>query len=816
MRQVAVQFILFPLIFLIFFSLLVAVPAAQAQTACVLKNKGDADCNNAVELADFEVWRKEYMAVCKQSTISVCAPDVDNNGNLMDADFNGIPEQTLNNELGVALPDFEIWRSQFTKLPTVTPTPPGTAFQPTAPYYATFFYQWYTSPTIDSSWGYWADHSNTPSNTWFSYYLPDPQPSVFNPAQELYSSNDYSIFKWQVAKMAEAKIEVSIASWFGPNTREDKVLNNVINSFMSRADNPYPNLRWAVYYEDEGFADPSVDLIAADLQYIKDKYASSPYVLKVNNKPAIFVYAGANDVPGTMTSRWKQANARLNNYFYINLKVFPNFPTDTSQPDGWHQYAPAARQGTTAPHYYFVSPGFYLDDRVSPERLPRNPAEFEQAVQSMVAANVTWKLIETWNEWGEGTSVEPGDHVRLNTTTGKEEINPSGNQFKNLYIDILKRNLPALEGGIPPSVTPTSITPTNSQSVTITAAGDMVADLTRSPSSKHREVSDLILQINPQYVLALGDVQYEFGLYSTFIQYYDPSYGRFKQKTLPAVGNHEYLDSVGSIQTTPDCDVLQTGNVFSYACGYFDYFNGKGNLSGLAGERGKGYYAKDVGAWRVYAINSNCGLSTGGRPGCTTTSSQYQWLKADMQANPRQCSLIMMHHPYITSDERDHIVIPPSSYDLASVEPLLQVFYNNGGDLYLAGHTHLYERFAPYRPGTNKLVEVYPFNGTRSKNISDPAADNTYGIRQIIVGTGGKNVYAPNNMTPLDQFPDPDGNKLETLSEAHSNDTNTFGVLKLDLNSTSYRWEYMPIASSTQFKDSGTGTCHGIPPNPVQ
>lgn len=321
----------------------------------------------------------------------------------------------------------------------------NTNFQPSAPYYATFVYLWYKNPNTDSSWSYWSDLSNKPPSTWFSHYLPDPNPSAFDPANELYSANNYDNFKWQVSKMAEAKQEVAIASWWGQGTREDVAFNNIINNFMPKADNPYPNLRWSMYYENEGFSDPPVSTIVSDLNYIKTKYAGSPYMLRVNGKPVIFVYAGANDNPGTMTQRWKDANSQVGNYFYINLKVYSGYKTDPNQPDSWHQYAPANRSGSHSPYSYYVSPGFWKDGDA--ERLVRDPVDFENVVKAMVSSNATWRLTETWNEWGEGTAVEPGEQVVLNSATGKEEPDPAGYPFKNLYIDILNRNLPALEQG---------------------------------------------------------------------------------------------------------------------------------------------------------------------------------------------------------------------------------------------------------------------------------------------------------------------------------------------------------------------------------
>jgi hypothetical protein len=318
-----------------------------------------------------------------------------------------------------------------------------TSFQPTAPYYATFFYLWYKNPNTDSSWSYWTDSGNNAPTKWFAHYLPDPLPNIFDPAQELYSNNDYATFKWQAAKLAEAKQEVAIASWFGQNTKQDIALKNILNDFMSRTDNPYPHLRWVMYYEDEGFGDPSVATLVDDLTYIKNNFAVSKYFLKVNNKPVLFVY-GASEGPST-SQRWKDANTQLGNYFYIVLKVYTGWETDPNQPDSWHQYAPSSRLQKHAPHSMFVSPGFWKDDG-SAVRLGRNLSEFQTAVSSMVNASVTWKLVQTWNEWGEGSSVEPGQQTMIDST-GKEVLDPNGTPFGNLYIDVLRNSLPPLEQG---------------------------------------------------------------------------------------------------------------------------------------------------------------------------------------------------------------------------------------------------------------------------------------------------------------------------------------------------------------------------------
>src|SRR5262249_33889322 len=149
----------------------------------------------------------------------------------------------------------------------------------------------------------------------------------------------------------------------------------------------------------------------------------------------------------------------------------------------------------------------------------------------------------------------------------------------------------------------------------IAVAGDIACDPANSSfnggngsSNSCREMytSNLLLNAGLSAVLTLGDTQYYCGGYSAFLQSYDPSWGRVKSITHPAVGNHEYLTSGGT-----DCTAANAG-----AAGYFNYFGS------AAGQPGQGYYSFDIGTWHIIALNSNCGDAGG----CSATSPQGQWL----------------------------------------------------------------------------------------------------------------------------------------------------------------------------------------------
>ena len=125
--------------------------------------------------------------------------------------------------------------------------------------------------------------------------------------------------------------------------------------------------------------------------------------------------------------------------------------------------------------------------------------------------------------------------------------------------------------------------------------------------------------------------------------------------------------------------------------------------NGPAGERGKGYYSYDVGSWHLIALNSNCS-----RVPCNAGSAQEQWLRADLAANPRTCTLAYWHHPRFSSGHDG---------DGTFMQDIWKALYDRDADLVLVGHSHNYERFAPM--------------------TASGALDRTRGIREFVVGTGG-------------------------------------------------------------------------------
>lgn len=306
-------------------------------------------------------------------------------------------------------------------------------FPSSTPLVGTFYYGWYRVQN-DFFQG-WDIGNHYPPRTWASNYLPDVGyvPNVFDPTHNLYKSNDPYILVKQLGWMKQAGIQFGISSWWGIQSDTDKTFSNIINNIMPSTSNPYPAFKWALVYDLEGYGDPTVDQLVNDLNYIKTMYASSPYYLKIDGRPVIFVYNLVEPGSTALNDLARWSSVRQLTDFYVVMKIDPLLAgADPRSMDGWYEYNPGKRfeqdQGFSA----FVSPGFWKYDQ--PPLLARNVTDFEIAVQKLAAAPVHFKLIETWNEWFEGTGVEPAMQIIHDDANGFRPATPS---YGNVYINIL-------------------------------------------------------------------------------------------------------------------------------------------------------------------------------------------------------------------------------------------------------------------------------------------------------------------------------------------------------------------------------------------
>ena len=276
----------------------------------------------------------------------------------------------------------------------------------------------------------------------------------------------------------------------------------------------------------------------------------------------------------------------------------------------------------------------------------------------------------------------------------------------------------------PPTGTP-DLAPTAGAPAVLIGAGDIArCDRTND------EATGLLLDNYPgATVFTAGDNINGNATLTNFNTCYGPSWGRsgIKPRTRPAVGNNDYK---------------QAG-----AAGFFNYFGTAG------GDSAKYYYSYDLGAWHIMVLNDQITMTAG--------SPQEQWLRTELAANTKKCTLAYWHRPRFSST---------GTNNLAAVKPLWDALYAYNADVVVNANYTVYERFAPQSP---------------------TAVADTLGIREFIVGTGGLNLQNPGGARPNSQV---------------RNGT-TYGVLKFTLDTASYAWQFVPIAGST-FTDAGSTACH--------
>jgi len=254
----------------------------------------------------------------------------------------------------------------------------------------------------------------------------------------------------------------------------------------------------------------------------------------------------------------------------------------------------------------------------------------------------------------------------------------------------------------------------------------IAGDVAQCDTPGARLTGQLIASL-PYPVLAVGDLAYPKGSAEDYARCYAPHWGSFKERTYPAPGNHDYR--------TEDAD------------GYFAYFGAR------AGDAAKGYYSFDLGAWHILSLNSNRELEPG--------AAQLQWLEADLRQHRQRCVLAYWHHPRYSSG--------PHGSD-PRMQPLWALLQRHGVSVVVAGHDHIYERFAPM----NARGELDPVRG----------------MRAFVAGTGGARHYTLKQRLPLSEVAD----------------GQAWGVLKMTLHATGYVWEFLPVPGHS-LRDAGIAEC---------
>ena len=254
----------------------------------------------------------------------------------------------------------------------------------------------------------------------------DIQASTDYPQLGAYDSHGPKIIDQHCQWAKDAGIDTLIVSWWGHNHYTDRAMGAILDGCARRG------LSACIYYET--VPRPQTPQSAAeDIIKVVNRYGGHPAHLKLNGKPVVFVYGRALQELGLMG--WRSALERINaeykggvaaigdQFGYGAARVFDGLHTyntagnlqgrDPADARRWaaETYASWVQlsDGASKISAITVIPG-YDDTKIRKPGLAvkRYDGELYRAQwEEAIKANPHWVLITSFNEWHEGSEIEP-------------------------------------------------------------------------------------------------------------------------------------------------------------------------------------------------------------------------------------------------------------------------------------------------------------------------------------------------------------------------------------------------------------------------
>jgi acid phosphatase type 7 len=458
----------------------------------------------------------------------------------------------------------------------------------------------------------------------------------------------------------------------------------------------------------------------AAAQAITNSGAPQPYTFDVN-APL-----------GSVTIGVKAANTGSGRYPFVDVVTFPasGSVTDTTPPDTTITSGPSGSVTGTTATFEFTSdePGSTYQCQLLPLESAPTSCTSPKAYSGLTAG--TEYTFSVWaTDASANTDATPATLTFI-PSGGDGGTDTDGDGVLDAYDLCPTQPGPASNNGCPLE---------SATSAVLVGAGDIAGGNTTMDT----QTGDLVrAQLPPNGVawgvFTMGDNAYPDGTYEDY-QRYDEAWGSFRSSTRPVYGNHEYYGS-------------------STAVGSEQYWNEGPDPTPGRISNDTSFYAYDVGNsnWRAIVLNS---LSTEGpagnlAPSCAADSPQMIFLNKELDTTKN--TVLLWHHARFSAST-DH---PTSEGATGCSKTFFDVAHDNGADLVVEGHSHLYERY-----------------DARDKSGTKVAG----GLTSIVCGTGGK------SFDVLQSLPSP------TPDMAF---TNAWGVCKLTLNTNSAQVDFLPAPGS--------------------
>lgn len=306
----------------------------------------------------------------------------------------------------------------------------GTA-NPLSPNVHVFYYPWYGNPETDGGWAHW-DHDYPDGR----YEPPEQIGANFYPEIGLYSSNDPATLALHMRQIRDAGIGVLATSWWGEGHYTDRAVPQLLDAASACG--------LKVNFHIEPFPGRSATSFRAAVEYIVRTYGAHPAFFRDpdrGNRPLFYVYDSyltpaeewatvlAPDGPATIRGgEWDSIVIAL--YVKEGDEAF----VETGQFDGFYTYfaVDGFVYGSTPAHWAdmaawakahgklfipSVGPG-YIDTRIRPTNLintrdREGGAYYDRMFKAAIGVHPDVISITSFNEWHEGTQIEPAVPKRV-------------------------------------------------------------------------------------------------------------------------------------------------------------------------------------------------------------------------------------------------------------------------------------------------------------------------------------------------------------------------------------------------------------------
>ncbi len=279
--------------------------------------------------------------------------------------------------------------------------------------------------------------------TWFDEASWSPDQLSDQPL-EPYASRDRGVMGRQIDQAKAAGIDAFVVAWYGPNGDTNQTEPNLTALLDEAAARGF---KIAVLFETDSPFLGSVDATTAALQHLLSVHANHPAYLRVDGRPVVFFWRPGIYGVDTWAAIRSQADPGYNafwvgegvdtgllavfdgHHLYSNTWNPPADLTATNQKFAARVNAAEAATGANKQWVATVMPG-YNDVKIRPgsgfatDR--EGGAYYERAWQAAIAGGADWVVINSFNEWPEGSYIEPsaayGDRFLSLTATWSSQF----------------------------------------------------------------------------------------------------------------------------------------------------------------------------------------------------------------------------------------------------------------------------------------------------------------------------------------------------------------------------------------------------------